>query len=349
MDIFTLDVGTGTQDFLLFRNNENIRNCPKAILPSPTRIVAEKVRKASESGKNILLTGYTMGGGPCSRAIKEAARKVRVYAFEKPALTINDSLDEVRKDGVEVVRMRPDDTSLVEIRMGDVDLNLYSSFLSMFGIEIPEHVIIAVQDHGFSPDESNRKFRFRVFEKILRKRPYLDSFLYSRKNIPEFYNRMRAVAESIGDFERQHGVSLDLHVIDTVFPAVAGAIMDVKEFPAFVANFGNGHTIFAVVDRDGRIYSMMEHHTSILRKMNLEELVEKFTRGELTNEDVFQQGGHGAFIDEVVDVRDFVATGPNSSMSSFRTANPVGDVMVVGNAGMVKLLMGDEFFKLAGV
>jgi len=57
MDIFTLDVGTGTQDFLLFRRNENIRNCPKAILPSPTRIVAERIRRVADAGKDILLSG----------------------------------------------------------------------------------------------------------------------------------------------------------------------------------------------------------------------------------------------------------------------------------------------------
>ena len=348
MDIFTLDVGTGTQDFLLFRENENIRNCPKAILPSPTKIVAERVRKIADEGRNILLTGYTMGGGPCSKAIRDAVKKVRVYAFEKPALTINDSLEEVRKEGVKIVDEMPDD-DFMEIRMGDVDLSQYSSFLTMFGIEIPENLVIAVQDHGFSPDESNRKFRFRVFERILKKRPYLDSFLYSEKEIPDFYNRMKSVAECIREFGELNDISFDLSVIDTVFPAIAGAMMDVEEFPALVANFGNGHTIFAVVGKDGRIHSMMEHHTAILRKADIDELIRKFLRGDLTNEDVFQQGGHGAFVGEVVEVRDFVATGPNSSMSSFRAANPVGDVMVVGNAGMVKLLMGDEFFKLAGI
>ena len=349
MDIFTLDVGTGTQDFLLFRENENIRNCPKAILPSPTKIVAEKVRRLADKDRNILLTGYTMGGGPCSKAIRDAVKKVRVYAFEKPALTINDNLDKVKREGVEVVNEKPDDSNLVEIKMGDVDLSTYSSFLSLFDIEVPENLVIAVQDHGFSPDESNRRFRFRVFERILKKRPYLDSFLYSKKNIPDFYNRMSAVVESIEDFEKENDISFNLHVIDTVFPAIAGAMMDVEKFPALIGNFGNGHTIFAVVDRDGRIYSMMEHHTAILRKINIDEVVRKFIRGELTNEDIFQQGGHGAFVGEVVEVRDFVSTGPNSSMSSFRTANPVGDVMVVGNAGMVRLLMRDEFFKLAGV
>jgi len=290
-----------------------------------------------------------MGGGPCSKAIKTALKKVRVYAFESPALTINDNIDEVVKEGIEIVREKPNTQNIVEIRMGDVDLNLYSSFLSMFGIDVPENLVIGVQDHGFSPNESNRKFRFRVFERVLKERPYLDSFLYNERKIPEFYNRMKAVAESVKDFEMNNDLSFNLHVVDTVFPAIAGAMMDVRDFPAFIANFGNGHTVFAVVDRDGRIYSLMEHHTKILRKMNIDELVMKFIRGEVTNEDVFNQGGHGAFVDEIVDVKDFVSTGPNSSMSSFRTANPIGDVMVVGNIGMLILLMGDEFLKLAGI
>lgn len=349
MEIFTLDVGTGTQDFLLYIEGENIRNCPKAVMPSPTKVVAKKVRDAADSKSNILLTGYTMGGGPSSKAIREAARKVRVYAYEKPALTINDDLNRVREDGVIIVDDRPDDDNLTEVELGDVNLDAYSTMLSSFGIELPDRLVISVQDHGFSPDESNRRFRFRMFEKVLRENPYLDSFLYSAEKIPEHYNRMVAVAEAVRDYGERVGREFELYVIDTVFSAIAGAMLDAREFPALVMNFGNGHTVFAVVDRDGRIYSLMEHHTSIIRKMDINRLVGQFIRGELTNDIVYGQGGHGAYIDSVVEVRDFVATGPNAQLSDFREANPIGDVMVVGNVGMVSLLKSHELFDMAGV
>lgn len=349
MEIFTLDVGKGTQDFLLYLEGENIRNCPKAVMPSPTKIVAERVRKLAEDGRDILLTGYTMGGGPSSRAIAEAAKKVRVYAFERPALTINDDLDRVRAQGIEIVDSRPESGNLAEVEMGDVDLKAFSSLLSSFGLSLPDRLVVSVQDHGFSPGESNRKFRFRMFEKVLRKSPYLESFLYPADRVPEHYNRMQSVVKSVRDYCEGAGRDFELYVIDTVFSAIAGAMLDVVEFPALVINFGNGHTVFAVVDRDGRIYSLMEHHTSIVRKMDIRMLVGQFIRGEITNDDVYEQGGHGAYIDSVVEVRDFVATGPNAQLSDFREANPVGDVMVVGNVGMINLLKSHEFYNVAGV
>ncbi|AKG92190.1 Uncharacterized protein conserved in archaea [Geoglobus ahangari] len=349
MEIFTLDVGTGTQDFLLYIEGENVRNCPKSVMPSPTKVVAKRVREIADAGRNILLTGYTMGGGPSSRAIREAASKVRVYAYEKPALTINDDLDRVRAEGVTIVDERPEDENLVEIELGDVDLDAYSSMLSSFGMNLPDRLVISVQDHGFSPEESNRRFRFRMFERVLKESPYLDSFLYPAEKIPEHYNRMMAVAEAVRDYGDRVGRDFELYVIDTVFSAIAGAMLDAREFPALVMNFGNGHTVFAIVDRDGRIYALMEHHTSIVRRMDINRLVGQFIRGELTNDAVYEQGGHGAYIDSVVEVRDFVATGPNAQLSDFREANPVGDVMIVGNVGMVSLLRSHELFDVAGV
>ena len=335
MNVFTLDVGKGTQDFLLYVEGENIRNCPKSVFPSPTRIVAEKVRKLAEAGKDILLTGYTMGGGPSSRAIIEAAKRVRVYSLRKPALTINDNLEIVEKYGVKIVEEDFSHENIEKVELKDVDLKFYGDILSSLHFEIPDTLAIAVQDHGFSPKESNRKFRFKLFEKILKKSPYLESFLF--KDVPPHYNRMKSVVESIRDFGESINREFDVYITDTVFAAVAGAILDVKEFPALVINFGNGHTIAAVVDKDRRIYSLLEHHTSIVKRIDFEDLLRRFIRGEVTNEEIYNQGGHGAYIGEVVDVRDVVATGPNV-LRGFREANPIGDAMIVGNVGMLELL-----------
>ncbi len=339
MNVFTLDIGKGTQDFLLYVDGENIRNCPKSVFPSPTRIVAEKIRKLAESNEDILLTGYTMGGGPSSKAIIDAAKKVRVYSYQKPALTINDNLEIVEKYGIKIVKedfiKENNNKKIKKVELKDVDLKFYENILSDLHFELPDTLIIAVQDHGFSPKESNRKFRFKLFEKTLKKSPYLENFLF--KDVPPHYNRMTSVVESIRDFGESINREFDVYLIDTVFAAVAGAMLDAKEFPALVINFGNGHTIAAIVDRDRRIYSLMEHHTSIIRKIDFDRLIQRFIKGEITNEEIFNQGGHGAYIGEVVDVRDVVATGPNI-LSGFREANPVGDVMIVGNLGMLELL-----------
>ena len=339
MEVLTLDIGKGTQDLLYYIEGKNLRNCPKAVFPSPTEIVAKRIRRIASQGKDILLTGYTMGGGPSSRAIIDAASKVNVYSYLKPALTVNDNIEVVTSYGIQIV---DEDVEAEKVELRDVDMRAYERILSNFDLKIPEKIVIAVQDHGYSPTESNRRFRFKLFEKRLRKSPYLENFLFRGKDVPECYNRMRSVVESVLDY-----LEIDVYVIDTVFAAIAGAMLDAKAFPALVINYGNGHTIAAIIDSDRRIYALMEHHTSIIKRIDFDELIKRFLRGDVTNEEIFEQGGHGAFVDTVVDVKDFVATGPNSHLSKLREANPAGDVMIVGNIGMVELLKSYE--ELAGV
>jgi len=335
--LFTLDVGSGTQDFLLFKPGENIRNMPKAVLPSPTRIVAGKIRRAEG---DVFLKGYTMGGGENKKAVKEKIREgKRIYATEKAALSFADNIEDVRNMGV-ILTESPDAPDLEVIETKDVDLNLFSSLLSGVGEEMPERLIIAVQDHGFSPNESNRVFRFRRFRERLEDEPFLHAFMFHQNEVPECYNRMLSVVESIQDYGRENGFDFEVNVIDTVFAAISGAMMDAREFPALVINYGNGHTVGAIVDRDCEVFGLFEHHTSAIRRNGREwfdRLIGKFVRGELTNEEVLGSGGHGAITLKVVDVKDFVATGPNAALSDFREANPAGDIMVVGNLGMVSL------------
>ena len=56
MKILAMDIGAGTEDIMLYDNNkENIENCIKMVLPTPTLFYAEKVRKATIHRKNILV------------------------------------------------------------------------------------------------------------------------------------------------------------------------------------------------------------------------------------------------------------------------------------------------------
>src|SRR5437879_13476713 len=71
--ILAVDVGTGTQDILLFESGKTIENCFKMVMPSPTVIIAERIKRATERVQPILLTGVTMGGGPCHWASRDHA------------------------------------------------------------------------------------------------------------------------------------------------------------------------------------------------------------------------------------------------------------------------------------
>ena len=73
MRILAVDVGTGTQDILLFESGKTIENCFKMVMPSPTVIVAERIKQATAHGQPILLTGVTMGGGPSHWAARDHA------------------------------------------------------------------------------------------------------------------------------------------------------------------------------------------------------------------------------------------------------------------------------------
>jgi uncharacterized protein (DUF1786 family) len=325
--VFTLDVGSGTQDFMLFAE-ENIRNCPKAIFPSPTRLIARKIEKADG---DVFLHGYTMGGGAITFAVRKHLQKHRVFATERAALTFADNLEKVREMGI--VLGEPDGDAIA-IETKDVDMPFFSDLIQKMGYEMPSYYVIAVQDHGFSPKISNRIFRFRMFEKLLKENSSIESLLFQRKEIPEQFNRMGDAAQSVIDF-----VEGEVYVVDTVFAAIAGCVLQVKSFPALVVNFGNSHLTAAIVNEELEIKALMEHHTPVLRKRGVDEirvLLERFERGELSNEHILSDDGHGCYYEEMLDVRERLCTGPNAHLSPFREVE--GDPMVVGNLGMLFLL-----------
>ena len=74
MRILAIDMGTGTQDILLFDSEKPIENCVKMILPSATQIAATRIRRASAEGRAIALTGVVAGGGPGNWALEDHLR-----------------------------------------------------------------------------------------------------------------------------------------------------------------------------------------------------------------------------------------------------------------------------------
>ncbi|MDI9645316.1 MAG: DUF1786 family protein [Archaeoglobales archaeon] len=325
--IFTLDVGSGTQDFLLYVD-KNLRNCPKAIMPSPTKILASKIRKFK---KDVFLYGYTMGGGAITSAVKEHISKgFRVFADERAALTFSDNLEKVKEIGVKIEKPKGEFESF---ETKDVDLEFYSKMLSSLDYDLPEIYAIAVQDHGFSPKESNRVFRFRMFEKLLKKSSKLTSLMFKHDEIPAEFNRMRDVASCIKDKR-----SAEVYVVDTVFAAIAGCSLFANP-PALLVNFGNSHLTAAIINENYEITSLLEHHTSVVAKRGrdaVRNLLKKFVMGKLSFEDVFNDGGHGCLVREVIDVKSAVCTGPNSWLLDIEEVK--GDPMITGNLGILFML-----------
>src|SRR5664279_5257638 len=101
MKILAVDIGTGTQDILLYDPNVDVENSFKLVLPSPTMIVREQIRATTRSRCGIVLTGVMMGGGPCAWAAEDHLRAgLPVYATPDAARTFNDDLEAVAQSGV---------------------------------------------------------------------------------------------------------------------------------------------------------------------------------------------------------------------------------------------------------
>ena len=158
--LIAVDVGGGTQDIFVRLEGETIENCPKLVMPSPTRLVARKIATATAEKKSVFLFGETMGGGVCAGAARDhVAAGFLVYATPDAAKTFHDNPERVKKMGVIVTMEPPGDA--VGIRTGDVDAEAIEASLRSFGVEPPSSWAVAVQDHGYSPGASNRETRFR--------------------------------------------------------------------------------------------------------------------------------------------------------------------------------------------
>lgn len=168
---------------------------------------------------------------------------------------------------------------------------------------------------------------------MIKRNPLIENFLFHSSEIPVEFNRMKDAARCVLDY-----ADAEVYVVDTVFAAIAGCAKSAKDFPALLINFGNSHVTAAIVDRDMEIKALLEHHTSVLRKKgrNVEALLERFVKGEIDNEYVLNDGGHGCYIKEVVEVKDTLCAGPNAGMANLREVD--GDPMIVGNIGMLFLL-----------
>jgi uncharacterized protein (DUF1786 family) len=344
MQVLAVDVGTGTQDVLLFDTDREPENALKMVMPSPTTRLARIVRAATRAGEDLLLIGVTMGGGPCAWAIDDHLKADRrVFATPDAARTFNDDLDEVAALGVEVVG---DDEAermagVRRIRTVDFDYEALVRAFGAFGVDLTSVDVLAaaVFDHGAAPPGvSDRLFRFEYLAERIRSGAGLSGFAFSRDEIPASMTRLQAAASTAP-------IGRPLVVMDTAPAAVLGALEDRRvsgQQDAVVVNVGNMHTL-AFHLRDGGIAGLFEHHTGMLDRAKLEGLLAQLAGGSLSHEQLFAEHGHGALVvDATPSPLEFVAvTGPRRGLlagSSLRPylAVPYGDMMMAGCWGLVR-------------
>jgi len=332
--MLALDIGGGTQDALLWDPTDTVENAVKLVLPSPTRIVARRIETQTAAGRDIFLTGRLMGGGAVTQAVRRHLRAgLKVYAQPEPARTFHDNLAKLEGWGIILTEAPPPRTEA--ITLGDIDLPAWQRALAEFAVPLPQVFAVAVQDHGFSPEASNREHRFQHWQRFLAQGGELRQLAYRQP--PGDLTRMAAVQAALPG----------ALVMDTCAAGVWGALLDPQvqqhlDQGVVVVNMGNEHT-FAVLVRQGIVWGIYEHHTGLLTPEKLADHLRRFQLGQLTHGEVFNDMGHGCcFRSDYPGLSQpfgtMVLTGPQRRLGAGLPAilaAPFGDMMLTGCFGLV--------------
>lgn len=353
MKILAIDMGTGTQDILLFDSSGPVENCIKLVMPSATKIAEGRIRRATEAGHAVVLTGVTQGGGPCHWALEDHLRAGHAaYATPEAARTFDDDLDQVAAMGITVVS---DDEAA---RMADADhvvlqdLDLPAIRAALAAFDVSPHfdgLALACLDHGAAPPGySDRLFRFDHLKRVVEQRNDLRAFAMLPDEIPEYLTRARTVMATAA---AQDEDGTPLVFLDTGPAAALGALQDGRVSDArvqLVLNLGNMHAL-AFHLMGTHIISLYEHHTGEMTLDQITDFTSRLVTGELAHEEVFGSKGHGVFYaadsgqQSAVSrpAPDIVAvTGPQrakirgSSLLPY-FATPHGDMMISGCFGLL--------------
>ena len=345
MQILAIDMGTGTQDILLFDPEKPVENNVKMVLPSATQVAATRIRRAARQQRPIVLTGVVAGGGPCSWAAEEfLAGGGIAYATPGAAQTFNDDLDEVRAMGIRIVsddEARRLDADRIELR--DLDLAAIRAALAAF--EVPgefDGIAIGCLDHGAAPPGvSDRLFRFEHLRRVVERRNDLLAFATHPADLPPYLTRARAmVASASGE--------APVAFMDTGPAAALGALHDervAQHDDTVILNLGNMHLLGFHL-RGRRIASLYEHHTGEVTPGQIVRFTGRMAAGTLEHSEIFNSRGHGALAADRSLVRPALpamvaTTGPQrekirSTALQPYFAAPYGDMMISGCFGLVR-------------
>lgn len=343
MRILAIDIGTGTQDILLFDSTKDIENCIKMVMPSPTVIASERIKTATKSRMPLVLTGVNMGGGPVTESARNHIESgLKVYATIDAATTFDDDMEMVKDMGVSLISS-DEIMSLPGVRhveLKDLDLQMITRSLASFEILSNwDALAVAVFDHGNAPPGySDRKFRFdHLKSQASMGKMTPTAMSYFNHEIPEYMTRMLAVASCTTP-------EVPTLVMGTAEAAVLGSLEDrtvSSKESKIVVNLGNEHTL-AFKLHGNTIKGLFEHHTHSLSPKRLESYIEKLTRGELDNDEIWNDNGHGALILEPGYTSCFLSvTGPmrhilEGSYLNPYFATPHGDMMLTGSFGLIR-------------
>ena len=340
MRILAIDVGTGTQDIMIYDTEKELENSIKLVLPSPHLYISQQIR---ETENDIYFTGEIMGGGKIKKSILEHMEKgYKVVMEPLCARTIRDDIEQVKAIGIEIADESHDYSDFTKIEMADINITKLSEFLLGYDLEFDfDKIAIAVQDHGYNENMGDRDFRFeKIREKVSEPISPLEfGFI---EDIPEYFTRMQAVRRQL----KSEGIEEPALVMDTKFASIAGMCYDevAEKLNSFIViDIGNGHTTAASIEH-GKIQGVFEHHTSSLTGESLERYIRRLASGEITHEEVHEDFGHGAHVlNPIKKIEKVIVSGPKRELIEktnldWHHAAPGGDVMMTGTVGLIKTI-----------
>ena len=342
MRILAIDVGTGTQDIMIYDTEKELENAMKLVLPSPHLLISQKIRQTEN---DIYFDGEIMGGGKIKNTILEHMQKGYNVVMEPTcAKTIRDDIEQVKSFGIKIADDDKDYRDYAKITLGDINITKLSEFLLGYDLELDfDKIAIAVQDHGYNENMGDRDFRFeKIRQKVSQPISPLD-FGFAGE-IPEYFTRMQAVRRQV----ENEGISELPLVMDTKFASIAGMCFDevASQLNSYIViDIGNGHTTAASIE-NCKIQGVFEHHTSSLTGESLERYIKRLASGEITHEEVYNDHGHGAHVlNRISKIEKVIVSGPKRELIEktnldWHHAAPGGDVMMTGTVGLIKTIMG---------
>ncbi|MBA4358941.1 MAG: hypothetical protein C0405_14580, partial [Desulfovibrio sp.] len=299
------------------------------------RVLAGRIRQLTAQGRALHLYGHNMGGGFGGAVRAHLAAGFPVSLTQSAAYSLADDLDSLVSQGFQLTEQCPE--GAVALFCADYDPAFWDAALTALGLPRPGLVAACAQDHGFHPGQSNRRGRFKLWERLLLEaqgRP--ETLLYDQ--VPPEFTRLADLQRSIGGGP----------VADTGAAAVLGALFEgsirdrATQRGLTLVNIGNSHIVAFLVFQ-GRIWGVYEHHTGLLDAAKLWAQLTRFRTGALGFEEVFDDRGHGTMRLELpTSAQGFAPTlvlGPRRGLLAGHAVEfpaPGGDMMLTGAFGLVE-------------
>ncbi|MBW1804219.1 MAG: pyruvate formate-lyase activating enzyme, partial [Deltaproteobacteria bacterium] len=231
------------------------------------------------------------------------------------------------------------------LNIGDVDIDRLRSMIESLGVPFEFDIVgFCAQDHGVAPEGvSHLDFRHNLFKSLLDQGPSPHSLLYRSDEIPETFNRLRAVARSAHEMPTD-----EVYVMDSGMAAILGASMDEQvrhKDRVMIVDVATSHTVGATMEGH-EIAGFFEYHTHDITPDRLEILLIDLADGKLDHDRILDEGGHGAYTRKSFGFKNtdiILATGPKRGMIRhsklpFVFGSPLGDNMMTGTVGVLEAI-----------